>query len=96
MPRIGLVCAGAVFGAVMAGSCSVPASAEPAVQRSAAHDGQHDFDFELGAWKFRVRKLANALSGGHRWVELDGTTKTCKLWNGRAQIEQMEVSGAGQ
>jgi hypothetical protein len=96
MRRIVLVCVGSLVGAMVAGSCSVPASAEPAMQSSAAHDGRHDFDFELGTWKFRVRKLPNALSGGHRWVELDGTSKTCRLWHGRAQIEQMEVSGGGQ
>lgn len=96
MRRTVLVCFGALAGAMIAGSCPPPASAEPAVQSSGTHDGQHDFDFELGAWKFRVKRLPNALAGGHRWVELDGTTKTCKLWNGRGQIEQMEISGAGQ
>lgn len=96
MRRIGLVCVGVLIGALIAGSCSEPARAEPAAQSAALRDGRHDFDFELGAWKFRVRRLPNALSGGHRWVELDGTTKTCRLWSGRAQIEQMEVSGAGQ
>lgn len=96
MWKAGLICVGALSGAVIAGSCPVPASAAPAPQSAAVHDGQHDFDFELGAWKFVVRRLPNALSGGHRWVELDGTTKTCRLWNGRAQIEQMEVSGAGR
>jgi hypothetical protein len=96
MGRMGLVCLGALSGTLIAGSCSIPARAEPAAQSAAIHDGQHDFDFELGAWKFRVKRLPNALSGGQRWVELDGTTKTCRLWHGRAQIEQMEVSGAGQ
>jgi hypothetical protein len=96
MRKIGLMCVGAMSGAMIAGSCSMPAKAEPVAQTAAVRDGQHDFDFELGGWKFRVRRLPNALSGGHQWVELDGTTRTCKLWNGRSQIEQMEVSGGGQ
>lgn len=96
MVRVGVACVGMLLVALLAGSCQVPARAQAAAPSSAMRDGRHDFDFELGTWKFRVRRLANAMSGGHRWVELDGTTKTCRLWNGRAQIEQMEVSGAGQ
>jgi hypothetical protein len=96
MRRIGLMCVGAMSGAMIAGSCSMPAKAQPAAQPAGVRDGQHDFDFELGAWKFRVKRLPNALSGGRRWVELDGTTSTCRLWHGRSQIEQMEVSGGGQ
>src|SRR5579883_722477 len=96
MRGIGLVCMGALLGATVAGSCSVPARAAPAMRSSAIHDGQHDFDFELGTWKFQVRRLPNALSGASRWVVLHGRTKTCRLWHGRAQVEQMEVSGGGQ
>jgi hypothetical protein len=100
MRRLTVALAGALCGSLLLASCCMSARAADASasapRSSGVHDGQHDFDFELGAWKFRVRRLPNALSGGHRWVELDGTTKTCRLWNGRAQIEQMEVSGGGQ
>jgi hypothetical protein len=96
MRAIALMCVAALSGAMIAGSCSMPAKAGPAAHSAAVHDGQHDFDFELGAWKFRVKRLPNALSGGQRWIELDGTTRTCRLWHGRAQIEQMDVSGGGQ
>lgn len=28
-------------------------------QHAAPRDGQHDFDFEIGAWKTQLRRLAN-------------------------------------
>lgn len=93
-----VVFAGMFCGGLLVGSCSLPIStqAASAPRAAEAHDGRHDFDFELGSWNFRVKRLLQPLSGSQRWIELDGTTKTCKLWHGRAQIEQMEVSGAGQ
>ena len=36
-------------------------------------DGQHDFDFALGAWKARLKRLEHPLTGSNTWVEFDGT-----------------------
>jgi len=55
------------------------------------HDGQRDFDFELGSWKIHLKRLQHPLSGSNTWIEFDGTTVTRKLWNGRSQIEEFEV-----
>lgn len=64
-------------------------AAQPAAEK---HDGQRDFDFELGSWKIHLKRLKNPLSGAAPvWVEFDGTTVTRKLWDGRAQIEEFEV-----
>lgn len=59
------------------------------------HDGQHDFDFELGSWKIHLKRLLHPLSGSRQWVDFDGTSATRKVWNGRAQIEEFETDGAG-
>jgi len=59
------------------------------------HDGQHDFDFEIGTWKIHLKRLLHPLTGSTTWTEFDGTSITRKLWNGRANIEQFETTGAG-
>ncbi|WP_263350410.1 hypothetical protein [Acidicapsa acidisoli] len=57
------------------------------------HGGQHDFDFEIGAWKIHLRRMLHPLSGSSQWIEYDGTSVTRKLWNGRANIEEFETDG---
>lgn len=61
-----------------------------------SHDGQHDFDFEIGSWNIHLKKLDHPLSGSPngRWTDFDGTSVTQKIWDGRAQIEQFETDGA--
>ena len=54
-------------------------------------DGQHDFDFAVGTWKTRVRRLLNPLSGSNDWIEGTGTVSTRKVWGGRAQLEELTM-----
>ena len=70
-------------------------SAQPAVPSSEPQrrDGQHDFDFEIGTWKTHLRRLLHPLTGSTTWVEYDGTTVVSKVWNGRANLVQLEVDG---
>src|SRR2546422_2183951 len=63
----------------------------------AERDGQHDFDFEIGTWKTHLKRLQHPLTGSTTWVEYDGTTVVRKVWNGRANLVELEVDGpAGQ
>ncbi len=55
------------------------------------HDGQHDFDFEIGTWKIHLKRLDHRLTGSTTWVEFDGTSVTRKVWDGRADLEELEV-----
>jgi hypothetical protein len=59
------------------------------------HDGQHDFDFEVGHWHIHLKRRLHPLTGSNQWVEFDGTSTTRFLWHGAAQIEQFETDGAG-
>lgn len=64
-----------------------PVTAEPAQPR----DGQHDFDFGIGTWKSHVRRLPKPLTGSSDWVEGTGTVTTRKVWNGRADLEELTM-----
>lgn len=60
-------------------------------------DAQHDFDFEFGAWKAHISRRLKPLTGSTTWVEYEGTSVVRKVWNGRANLGELEVSGpAGQ
>jgi hypothetical protein len=56
-------------------------------------DGEHDFDFEIGTWKTHLSRLLNPLTGSTTWVELEGTSVVRKVWNGRANLVELEVDG---
>jgi hypothetical protein len=62
-------------------------------QIDALRDGQHDFDFEIGTWKTHIKRLVHPLTGSNTWAEYDGTTVVRKVWNGRANLVELEVEG---
>jgi hypothetical protein len=69
-------------------------AAKVSVQHTPAErDGQHDFDFEIGTWKTHLRRLQHPLTGSSSWVEYEGTTLVRKVWNGRANLVELEVDG---
>lgn len=76
--------------------CGWGASGQTASNNEAAHAGtgrdpQHDFDFEIGTWKTHLRRLLNPLAGSAKWVVCDGTTVVRKVWNGRANLVELEA-----
>ncbi len=56
-------------------------------------DGQNDFDWEIGTWKTKLKRLLNPLSGPTTWVEYEGTTVVRKVWNGRANLVELIADG---
>ena len=64
------------------------------LQRTEQH-GQHDFDFEIGTWKTHLRRLVHPLTGSTTWIEYEGTTVVRKVWNGRANLVELEADGPG-
>jgi hypothetical protein len=61
--------------------------------KPAARDGQHDFDFNIGVWKTHIRRILDPLSGGTHSIELNGTVTVRKVWDGRAEMEEIETDG---
>src|SRR5437870_10222061 len=57
-------------------------------------DGQHDFDFETGTWKTHLSRLLHPLTGATTWIDYEGTSVVRKVWNGRANLLELEVDGA--
>jgi hypothetical protein len=66
-------------------SAPQPAHARP--------DGAHDFDFEFGMWKAHIARRMKPLSGSAAWTEYDGTSVVHKLWGGRANVGELDVTG---
>jgi hypothetical protein len=82
--RIGTYCLAYTLG-LLVHSPRVGAQAAP------ARDGQHDFDFEIGTWKTHLSRLVHPLTGSTTWIELDGTTVVRKVWDGRANLAELEI-----
>ena len=83
-----LSCAAA---AIVASAAFAQAPAKPAAP--AVRDGSHDFDFEIGTWRTRVRRRVAPLTGSNEWTEMNGTTVVRKVWNGRANLVELEADG---
>lgn len=62
---------------------------------AAVHDGQHDFDFLLGSWKYHLSRIDHPLSGSKKWVEFEGTGRCRPIWSG-AEIDQVDLDAPSQ
>ncbi len=72
---------------------SAPASQNETQSSIAQRDGQHDFDPLIGSWKYHLRRRLNPLTGSDKWVDLNGTGVCYKIWDGRSQMDTLEVEG---
>ena len=76
-------------------ACGIIALPAYAANESAApHDGQHDFDFEIGTWNTHLKRLLHPLSGSSTWVEYEGTSVVRNVLDGRANLVELRVEGA--
>jgi hypothetical protein len=82
----------------LAGSVLLVAQNSDAPKTSAqqaipALDGQHDFDPLIGSWKYHLKRRLHPLTGSNNWVEYDGTGVCFKVWDGRADMDQVVLDG---
>ena len=84
LPKVCLVLWGAVFALQ-----PVPAAGQSPAER----DGQRDFDFEIGTWTTKLSVLRNPLTGSGTWVEYEGTSVVRKVWDGRANLVELDAQG---
>ena len=59
-----------------------------------AASGARDFDPLIGSWKLPTRRLQHPLTGSTTWVDLQGTGECFKVWDGRAQLDTIEMDGS--
>jgi hypothetical protein len=82
---------------VSLGACALvglTAAAEPAHSPAPTlRDGRHDFDWEIGTWKTHLKRLERPLTGSTTWVEYDGATVVRRVWDGRANLVELNVKG---
>ena len=79
-----------IIGAAMlvgAGNGAMAADSPP------PRDGSHDFDFDLGIWKTDITRHPHPLTHPEETIQMAGTVSVRKLWDGRAQVEEIEVDG---
>lgn len=64
------------------------------------NSSSNDFDFYLGKWKIRNRKLKSRLTGSNEWEEFESTDHVIKILNGagnfgqyRAMLENKPFAG---
>jgi hypothetical protein len=67
--------------------------ATPAQAPAAPRDARHGFDFEFGSWTTHLSRRLKPLTGSTTWVEYDGTSVVRKVWNGAANLGELELSG---
>jgi hypothetical protein len=82
--NVALLCLALTAGPAVAGDAQGPVP---------AHDGQHDFDFDIGEWHTHIKRFLDPFAGDSQSIELDGTVTVRKVWNGKAQLEEIEVDG---
>jgi hypothetical protein len=75
-----------------------PAAPAPEANRcqpaAATRDGQHDFDFEFGKWTAKLSRRLRPLTGSDEWVAYEGTSVVHPLWQGRANVGELDVAGS--
>lgn len=92
MNKFKTLCSALIVGALPA-SFLASATARPETAVVVARDGEHDFDFAFGRWKTHISRLLHPLTGSNTWVEYDGTHIIRKVWNGKANLGELEVDG---
>jgi len=72
-------------GAALAQSQS---SASPALR-----DGSHDMDFNFGTWHTEITRYADPFGDASKTLHMAGTVTVRPVWNGKAQLEEIEADG---
>ena len=58
----------------------------------AENDGQNDFDFLVGKWIMRHRRLKERLKGCTEWEKFEGTAVGKKILNGLGHIDEVVMN----
>jgi hypothetical protein len=56
-------------------------------------DGARDFDFEFGDWSLKLKRRIDPLTGSDKWVEYEGPSIVRKVWDGKANLGEIDITG---
>ena len=84
-----------ILGAVAGVALSYPrvAASQSPTASTARRDGQHDFDFNIGVWHTHIKRVLDPFASSSDSVELNGTVTVRKVWDGKAELEEIEADG---
>jgi hypothetical protein len=57
-------------------------------------DGSRDLDFDIGVWRAEITRFREPFADSNRPVHLQGTITVRPIWNGKAELEEIEVATA--
>ena len=77
-----------LLSAILLGSLSLTGQSA-----TAPRSGAHDFDWEFGTWRTKLRYLQRPLSGSSTWVEYEGTSVIRPLLDGRMNMVELSIAG---
>jgi hypothetical protein len=73
---------------------STSAGAQPAASSTPAlRDGSHDMDFNFGTWHTEIIRVADPFGDPAKVVHMAGTVTVKPIWNGKAELEEIEAEG---
>lgn len=76
------------LGIPMLAYCVGVVASQPA---SSTPNNGREFDFEFGTWKTHVSLLSHPLSGSKTWAEFNGITVVRKVWDGEANLVELDM-----
>jgi hypothetical protein len=76
-------------------SSATSAAGEDAAKPAGAAGSMHEFDFFLGKWKVRHRRLKQRLAGSTDWEEYDGSTHCQSILGGIANFNDSIANRSG-
>ncbi len=60
-------------------------------EKALDRDGVHDFDFWMGSWRVRNRRLRERLKGATAWDEFEGTAVARPILGGKGNVNEYEA-----
>lgn len=85
----------AAVAGVLPALSALAAAPAPTARPAAPSDPARAFDFFLGTWQVRYRRLRERLMDNHDWEEFEGTCQTHPLFDGRANFDESTVRRPG-
>ena len=66
------------------------------VIRASSTSSQHDFDFLVGTWKLRNRKLTSRLTHSTEWISFESRVEMHQILNGLGNIDKYTDQASGK